>query len=193
VSDSGSSEAESSRPTDALLAAYAAGTLSEPFAVLVAAHLQMRAAGRPDAPAMRSNEQPRTPSAEQMGIFMPLALRSYVGRHLGVPEWRTIWLGLEECRISSHAGIEASFLRCRSGRAIPAHTHRGVEAALVLEGGFRDAGGHYLPGDIAVADGTIDHRPVADRDGTCTIFIVQDAQLRLTGWFGRIIQRIFRG
>lgn len=193
MSDSGSSEAESSRPTDALLAAYAAGSLSEPFAVLVAAHLQMRAAGRPAAPAILSHGRPRTPAAGQINVFMPLALRSYVGRHLGVPEWRTIWLGLEECRISSHAGMVASFLRCRPGRSVPAHTHRGLEAALVLEGGFRDGGGHYLPGDIAVADRTVDHRPVADRDGTCTIFIVQEAPLRLTGWFGRIIQRIFCG
>jgi putative transcriptional regulator len=191
VNDSGSSKAESSRPTDALLAAYAAGTLSEPFAVLVAAHLQMRAAREPAGPAIRSHEQLRTPGADQMNIFMPLALRSYVGRHLGVPEWRTIWLGLEQCRISTHGGIDASFLRCRPGRAIPAHTHRGLEAALVLQGGFRDAGGHYLPGDIAVADGTVDHRPIADRDGTCMIFIVQEAALRLTGPIGRLIQRMF--
>jgi putative transcriptional regulator len=192
VSDSGSSKAGSSRPTDALLAAYAAGTLSEPFAVLVAAHLQMRAAGRPAGPAIRSHE-PRPPTVDQMNIFMPLALRSYVGRHLGVPEWRTIWLGLEQCRIGTHAGTDASFLRCRPGRAIPAHTHQGLEAALVLQGGFRDAGGHYLPGDLAVADRTVDHRPVADRDGTCVIFIVQEAPLRLTGPFGRLIQRIFQG
>jgi hypothetical protein len=49
VSDSGPSEAESSRPTDMLLAAYAAGTLSEPFAVPVASHLQMRAESRAGA------------------------------------------------------------------------------------------------------------------------------------------------
>ena len=56
-----------------------------------------------------------------------LLLRSSRTREqlLPVPEWRTIWLGLEECRISSHAGMVASFLRCRPGRSIPAHTHRG--------------------------------------------------------------------
>ena len=191
VSDSGSSEAESSRPTDALLAAYAAGTLSEPFAVLVAAHLQMRAAGRSDGPAIRSNEQPRTPAAGQINFFMPLALRSYVGRHLGVPEWRTIWLGLEECRISSHAGIEASFLRCRPGRAIPAHTPGARSGA--------GAGGAFVTPAGTTFRATLGRGPhgrspaVADRDGICTIFIVQEAPLRLTGRFGRIIQRIFCG
>jgi putative transcriptional regulator len=196
VSDSGSSEAESSRPTDTLLAAYAAGTLSEPFAVLVAAHLQMRAAGRPEGSAVPNRERrPRQemPDADRLHELMPLALRSYVGRHLGAPEWRTILPGLEQWRISADRGADASFLRCRPGKAIPAHTHQGLEAALVLHGGFRDHGGHYLVGDIAVANGSVDHRPVADRDGVCIIFIVQEAPVRLTGPFGRLIQRIFRG
>jgi hypothetical protein len=40
VSNSAPSAAESSRPIEALLAPYAAGTLSELFAVLVASHSQ---------------------------------------------------------------------------------------------------------------------------------------------------------
>jgi putative transcriptional regulator len=126
-----------------------------------------------------------------MNVVMPLALRSYVGRHLGTPEWRTILPGLERCRISRDGRADASFLRCRPGKAIPAHTHQGLEAVLVLQGGFRDADRHYAPGEIAVADGTIDHRPVADRSGQCIIFVVLEAPIRLTGPFGRLIQRVF--
>ena len=196
MNDSGPSGAKSSRPTDALLAAYAAGTLSEPFAVLIASHLQMRADAHGQAPGtavFRHARQPLppVPGLEQIDAFMPLALRSYVGRHLGAPEWRTLLPGLERCRIARDAGAEASFLRCRPGGAIPAHTHHGREAVLVLQGGFRDQGGHYVPGDIAVADGTIDHRPVADRSTACLIFVVLEAPVRLTGPFGRLVQRIF--
>jgi putative transcriptional regulator len=194
VSDSGSSEAESGWPTNTLLAAYAAGTLSEPFAVLVASHLQMRAASRPDRASIphlaRPPRQPM-PGVDQLNVSMPLALRSYVGRHFGLPEWRTILPGLEQCRISRDGRADASFLRCRPGKAIPAHTHQGLEAVLVLRGGFRDSQGHYAAGDIAVADGTIDHRPVADRAGECVIFLVLEAPVRLTGMFGRLAQRIF--
>jgi putative transcriptional regulator len=194
VSDSGPNEAEAIRPAEALLAAYVAGTLSEPFAVLVASHLQMRA----DSPAHRApifdpahwRRQPM-PGVEQINAFMPLALRSYVGRHLGALEWRTILPGLEQCRIAEDARGDASFLRCRPGKAIPAHTHDGREAVLVLQGGFRDQNGHYGPGDIAVADDAIDHRPVADRSVDCIIFLVLEAPVRLTGPFGRLVQRIF--
>jgi putative transcriptional regulator len=194
VSDIGPSEDKSSRPIEALLAAYAAGTLSEPFAVLVASHLQMKADRRVrgvSIPDRRRWPHQPIPGLEHIIAFMPLALRSYVGRQLGTLEWRTILPGLERCRIARDANADASFLRCRPGKAIPAHTHQGREAALVLQGGFTDASVHYGPGDIAVADGTIDHRPVADPAGECIIFIVQEAPVRLTGRFGRLIQRIF--
>ena len=193
MSDSGPIQAESGRQIETLLAAYAAGTLSEPFAVLVASHLQMRADSRAYAVSISDRERwPRRPlpGVDQMIAFMPLALRSYVGRHLGALEWRTILPGLKQCRIARDARAEASFLRCRPGKAIPAHTHEGLEAALVLQGGFHDADGHYARGDIAVADYTIDHRPVADRSAECIIFLVLGAPVKLTGPFGRFIQRI---
>jgi putative transcriptional regulator len=206
VADGGPSEAERSRPAERLLAAYAAGTLSEPFAVLVASHLQMTAESPPpgfnipgsntlgSVSIARHERRPSrsVPTIDQLNVFMPLALRSYVGRHLGVPEWRTLVPGLEECRVFRDARSEASFLRCRPGKAIPAHTHGGLEAVLVLQGGFRDQGGHHGVGDIAVADGAVDHRPVADRAVECIIFVVQEAPVRLTGPIGRLVQRLFR-
>jgi putative transcriptional regulator len=196
VSDSGPSEAEPTRPTEALLAAYVAGTLSEPFAVLIASHLQMRADRRAHkVPIFDHTHWPRRPlpGVDGLNASMPLALRSYVGRHLGALEWRTILPGIEQCPIARDARGDSSFLRCRPGKAIPSHTHDGREAVLVLQGGFSDRTGHYGPGDIAVADGTIDHRPVADRSVDCIIFVVQEAPVRLTGLFGRLIQRIFGG
>jgi putative transcriptional regulator len=191
---------------DTLLTSFAAGTLSEPFAVLAASHLQMMADNAAFASPIPDRERrtaivathpaahrrPRRPvsAVDQINVFLPPALRSYVGRHLGALTWRTILPGIKQCRIAHDAGGEASFLRCRPGSAIPAHTHGGLEAVLVLHGGFSDAHGHYVRGDIAVADPTIDHRPVADPEEECIIFIVQEAQVRLTGPFGRLIQRI---
>jgi putative transcriptional regulator len=199
---------ESYQPVESLLRAFAAGTLSEPFAVLAASHLQMMADNRayalliPDhkrrparivaatnSAAERWRRQP-TSAVDQMNIFIPPALRAYVGRHRGALKWRTILPGIKQCRIARSARGDASLLRCRPGSAIPAHTHRGLEAVLVLQGGFRDQNGHYSAGDIAVADDTIDHRPVADPAAECVIFIVLEAPVKLTGPFGRLIQRL---
>jgi putative transcriptional regulator len=190
LSDSGPIHPRSDQPTEALLAAYTAGRLSEPFAALVAAHLQMREAHwDPAAPTAG----PRRPGAEDpMTALMPLALRSYVSRHIGAFEWHTLLPGIKQCLIArSVRGGDTRFLRCRPGAAIPSHTHEGLEAVLVLQGGFHDVTGHYAVGDIAVADSTIDHRPVADRGGECIIFVVLEAPVRLTGWLGRVLQRMF--
>jgi anti-sigma factor ChrR (cupin superfamily) len=179
---------------ETLLGAFAAGTLAEPFAVLVASHRQMKADDRLPA-ALAEALRPRHAISVLSDIeaLMPLALRAYVARHLGAPKWRTILPGIKQCRIPGDARADASFLRCRPGSAIPAHTHAGLEAVLVLQGAFSDAHGHYVRGDIAVADPTIDHRPVADPAEECIIFIVQEAQVKLTGPFGRLIQRVVGG
>lgn len=190
---------EPKRRIDALLAAYAAGTLSTPFSVLVASHLQITAINQRLRPygAPEPHREPwpceRVVALDQIGAFMPLALRYFVSRHLDVLEWRVFLPGIKRCLIWRDAKGEASFLRCRPGAAIPSHTHQGREAVLVLQGGFSDAGGHYGVGDIAVSDGSIDHRPVADRTLECIIFIVLEAPVRLTGRLGSFIQWLFGG
>jgi putative transcriptional regulator len=195
----GPDEARSSGPTEALLAAYAAGTLSEPFAVLVAAHLQMKAISEArraygeQVPDREPWPRERVVGLDRIGVFMPLALRYFVSRHLDIFEWRAFLPGIRRCRVTCDGRGDASFLRCRPGSAIPSHTHHGREAVLVLQGGFSDEGGHHGLGDIAVSDGAIDHRPVADRTIECIIFIVLEAPVRLTGRFGRLIQRLLGG
>jgi putative transcriptional regulator len=184
---------EAGQRVDALLAAYAAGTLSEPFAVLAAAHLQMKTDDRAHAAPIRIDRRGARQMSELdlLSALMPLALRSYVNRHIGALKWRTILPGIKECRIAQNARGEASFLRCRPGAALPAHTHEGLEATLVLQGAFGDVTGHYALGDIEVADDTIDHRPVAHRTAECIVFVVLEAPVKLTGPLGRLIQRIY--
>lgn len=192
---SGTTSADRGRLVESLLAAYEANGLSMPFAVIVASHLQMKAdnatAALPIADIWRA---PRSPASDPMTALMPLALRSYVGRHLGgAMRWRTILPSLKLCSVANDANGFASFLRCRPGKAIPSHTHEGIEAVLVLQGGFHDADGDYVRGDLAVADGTVDHRPVADGPEECIIFMVLGAPVKLTGPFGRFVPRTFGG
>jgi putative transcriptional regulator len=107
--------------------------------------------------------------------------------------WRTVLPGIREFHVphAEKAGGEASLLWIKPGRIMPSHTHDGAEVTLVLKGGFSDASGHYRRGDIAFADSDVDHRPRADEDEDCICFAVTDAPLRLTGPFGRIVQRLF--
>jgi putative transcriptional regulator len=52
---------------------------------------------------------------------------------------------------------------------------------LVLQGGFGDTQGHYLRGDIAVADGAVDLRSVVDPNEEGIFFVVRDSGRRLNG------------
>ena len=73
---------------------------------------------------------------------------------------------------------------------VPQHTHEGSELTLVLEGAFRDKTGRYARGDLALADGSIEHRPVAEPGEDCMCLTVTDAPLRLTGTETALLRRL---
>ena len=68
---------------------------------------------------------------------------------------------------------------------MPRHSHRGLEATLVLEGGYSDASGHYERGDVQLGDASVDHRPVAAPGAPCLCLVYEEAPLKLTGPVGR--------
>lgn len=211
---------QTARPIDTLMAQYASGHLSPALHGLVEAHLAIKPDNRGfvgaledlhaqelegAAPATLRNRDSRlaaifdapVPRSVQNAIssdgIIPAPLADFIGYRLDSVPWRTVLPGIREFHVphAEKTGGEASLLWIKPGRIMPAHTHDGTEVTLVLKGGFTDASGHYRRGDIAFADSDIDHRPRADEDEDCVCFAVTDAPLRLTGPFGRIMQRIF--
>jgi putative transcriptional regulator len=204
------------QPLDALLAGFAAGSLSPSLHRLVAAHLAIKPDNRrfvrmleesaarqveAAAPVPVKDREARldaifsahdrtTPARRRDGVI-PAPLVDFIGGDLADLEWKTLLPGIREHRVSDTSAGEASLLWIKPGRVMPAHTHEGMEVTLVLKGGFSDATGHYRRGDIAIADNEVDHRPRADEDEDCICFAVTDAPLRLTGPVGRIMQRLF--
>jgi putative transcriptional regulator len=205
-------------PLDALLAGYAAGSLTPELHSLVAAHLtirpenrafvskleQLKAAGldevEPQPVADRArclaaifgSQAPVPAPALAEDPVLPAPLLRLVGRPLDEIRWRTLLPGIREHKLAGQHDCDASLLWVRAGRTMPSHSHDGSEITLVLKGGFSDETGHYRRGDIAFADSEIDHHPLADADEDCICFAVTDAPLRLTGPIGRIVQRIMR-
>ena len=102
--------------------------------------------------------------------------------------WRRIGIGLFECDVvfDNDQG-RAKFYRISPGISIPSHTHTGTEVTLVLQGGFTDETGNYGAGDIAVQEEGGEHKPVADNDGECVVFAVNQGDIRLTGPIGRVL------
>ncbi|QCI68823.1 ChrR family anti-sigma-E factor [Phreatobacter stygius] len=206
------------RPVDTLLAEYAAGSLSRPLHVLVAAHLTLQPRSRAYVEALdilKGDELAATApvpvadrDAKLAAIFaeppvavapaapaddlMPGPLRAFVGRSGDDIPWKTRLPGIRQHVIGTYRRHRAQLIMVKPGGALPAHTHEGQEVTLVLQGQFHDASGVYRRGDICMADETVNHRPVADAAEGCICFIVSDGPFRLTGRFGRIVEWLSR-
>ncbi len=201
---------------------YASGSLREPIALLVATHLalcphcrhttaELEAVGGalleelPPEPVAEDSlarllarldrpEPPAKPAAAMQAgaTLLPQPLRDYVGGPLDQLAWRRLGPIAEARLLTGFGKLTTRLLEVRAGVALPSHTHAGIELTLVLQGGFSDVTGHYLRGDVAEADGELDHRPVADQGEDCLCLAVTDAPLRLTGRLGRMLNPFLR-
>lgn len=77
---------------------------------------------------------------------------------------------------------EFALYHIKAGGRIPAHTHRGSEMTLVLEGGFSDAQGNYHAGDFLWRDDSDNHAPTALQSEDCICLAVLSAPLKFTDW-----------
>lgn len=124
---------------------------------------------------------------------LPAPLRKYVGGDIGDIRWRAKGPGVGMAELPVRVeGQRAFMLRVDPGRAVPQHTHEGAELVMVLTGGYTDEYGHFLRGDVEIADPSVDHRPVADPGEPCVILAVTDAPIRFTGAFGRLLNYFVR-
>ncbi len=124
---------------------------------------------------------------------LPSPLWPYVAGGLSGLAWRRRGSGVESAEITTSRGDFISrLLRIAPGRAVPSHTHEGSEFTLVLQGGYHDGTVGYARGDFQFADGSLDHRPVADSGEPCLCLAVLDAPMRLTGRVGRLVNPFVR-
>ena len=139
-----------------------------------------------------SSHARRTSDSGEGGPLLPRPLRDYLGEGLDGLDW-TAFRGLEKVELLTDCPrFRTRLMRIKSGTAMPTHTHEGSELTLVLTGGFSDEHGHFVRGDVAEADPSVDHQPVADSGEDCLCLAVTDAPLRLTGPFGRLLNPFLR-
>ncbi len=196
-----------------MLAAYAAGTASEGVSLLVAAHATYCAACRAgiariealSAALMRADgvtppaldavlarlDEPAPPEAPAAAVahdpVLPRPIVAAVGAPLSQIRWRFVIPGVARCDIASADDEQVSLLRVRPGCGVPAHTHTGVEATLVLCGALSDRGKLFGPGDVTLAGADDDHHPRAAPGADCICLAVIAGSLRFTGPFGRAL------
>ncbi len=201
---------------DALLTAYAAGSLPQPYALTVAAHISLcvdcraafiahQTAGgvvlesstevdlsdslRANTLAMLDVPFVSKPTAVRSGIYPAPVMEALKGK---LPKWKSLGMGVRQCIVSATREGAARLLYIPSGQAVPDHSHNGLELTLVLQGSFSDSKGRFGVGDIEVADQSLEHTPIADDGAPCICLAATDAPLRFNAMLPRILQPLFR-
>ena len=120
-----------------------------------------------------------------VGIRLPQVLDD-----CGIGPWRWIGPGVRWSRVTlpDDNGANVMLLKVVAGRKLPEHTHTGYEYTYVLKGSFSDARGRYGPGDLDEADDDVQHQPIVDNDSECICVAALEGQMKLRGFFGRLIQ-----
>lgn len=132
-------------------------------------------------------DAPKKAKSAPIESGIPQPLRDYLGDSVANLPWRS-WPGVKEHRLlAEHEGYTTRLLSISPGKAMPQHSHEGQEFTLVLRGGFTDGDDHFLPGDVATADPSVDHKPVADSGEDCLCLAVTTGPLKLTGRYMRIL------
>lgn len=151
-----------------------------------------RMLARLDAPEEAGPEERPAAAPAPGEPLLPWPLRRYVPGRLDDLSWRRYGMATESELTIRCPGYRTTLIRVSPGRKIPKHTHEGHELTLVLNGAYTDELGLHRRGDLAIADSSVDHLPVADPNDGCLCLAVTDAPLRLTGLFGRFLNPFVR-
>jgi putative transcriptional regulator len=190
-------------PSEATLARYAAGTLAEALALVVATHLgQCRACQgalatfEATAGALldvidpvpltagalqRVLERTGEPAPSLSPILHP-ELPSPLNR-VRFGRWWPIGPGMRYRPLQSGGSAWGGLVLAQPNRSLPRHGHAGLELTCVLSGAFTDASGRFDPGDLCEPDTDHDIPPTAVGPDPCLCVIASEG-MHLRGLFG---------
>jgi putative transcriptional regulator len=201
-------------PDDATLMSFAAGSLTEALAAVVASHLDVCATCRRELRLMQQMggallETLPAPSLDRLTPVMalhrqeadvvarpvpnrqtaevPQSLARLVKTDLDNIPWRRLGVGVWHHRLPCSSG-DLRLLRVAAGRRMPEHGHGGSELTLMLRGSYHDETGTYQAGDVADLDDDIEHTPVAHAETGCICLIASEKPAKFKGLISRLVQ-----
>ena len=208
-------------PDSSSLISYAAGSLPDSQALVVASHLisckqcqktvadaeqlgcvllneqsvkPMAESARDDILSLLDSVEPEIPEPAFRGnpeAEIPLPLQPMLGKHFDDLHWKTMAPGMKQFMMSCGEGT-LRLLKISPGVCMPVHGHTGSELTIVLKGSYSDELGRFRAGDVADLDPEIQHQPVVDGSEECICLIATDAPLKFVGLVPRLLQPFFR-
>jgi putative transcriptional regulator len=130
------------------------------------------------------------PLADPRGVI-PAPLFGLTG-DLAKVSWRRMFPGIHSLDLPALGdGKLVKVHRFAAGMRVPSHDHPGLEATLVLSGGFTDDDGHFLRGDLSMRDHTRPHEQRIDPGEPCVWLWVGDGEFIPRTLMGRLLRVLF--
>ena len=124
---------------------------------------------------------------------VPRALRKLVPSGYRLLQWSRVMPSLRIAALDAGCdGYTLALHRLSAGGSVAKHDHRGPEYTVVLNGSFSDEYGVYRDGDFILREPAQRHRPLAARNEECLCLAVQQAPIRFTGFFWRLLNPLLR-
>ncbi|WP_426535715.1 ChrR family anti-sigma-E factor [Bradyrhizobium sp. McL0615] len=208
----------SHHPPPELLAGFAAGTLDAGEHLAIAVHASgcstcrrlVRAvegiggsaleaiepapmkAGAFEAVMAKLDQSPPQSSASTDSVAdddLPETLRHY---RIGRRRWVAPGVSMRPIELPGPSRSRVFLLRSNPGTHMLEHTHTGTELTCVLRGSFSHEGGRFGAGDFDFGDETLDHQPTVGDGEPCLCLVTMSGDLRINGFFGRLISPFVR-
>ncbi|ERS87229.1 anti-ECF sigma factor ChrR [Marinobacter sp. C1S70] len=207
-------------PDSLSLMEYSAGNLSEPHALCIRLHLEQCPHCRSRVDTLNSlgavmmDHQPKvtvtdssfdqlmaridsSPEASSPVVTQPKVspLQKLLGDDINALPWKRQLADVSVLDITDKfpgQNERVVLQKLVAGGKAPAHTHRGDETTIVLQGAFADQKGVFNQWDFVVLNEQDEHRPVAVGCEDCITLSVLSAPLKLTGTFTRLLNPFLR-
>jgi putative transcriptional regulator len=190
-------------PTDATLLEYAAGTLPEALAVVAAVHIAQCTVCRQVLATLEATggtlledvpPVPLEPSAFDRLLARldqpPRAPPPIVNPHLPEPlnrihfgRWWPIGIGIWYRPMQAAGAAWGGLILGQPGRALPRHSHSGLEMTSILSGAFADGEGEYYAGDLSEPENHHDQPPRVIGTEPCLCILASEG-MQLRGLLG---------
>lgn len=209
-------------PDTLSLMEYSAGNLSEPHALCIRLHLDQCPHCRSRADTLDSLGAVMMESQPQAGVSSDMfdsilsridsepdmtekyvetqakrvsPLQKLLGENLNDLPWKRQLGDVSVLDISERfpgQSEQVVLQKLAAGGKAPAHTHRGDETTIVLQGAFADQKGVFNQWDFVVLNHEDNHKPVAVGCEDCITLSVLSAPVKLTGRFTRLLNPFIR-
>lgn len=209
-------------PDTLTLMEFSAGNLSEPHALCIRLHLDQCSHCRSRVDTLDSLGAVMMESQPQVGVSSDMfdsilsridsepdmtetyistrakrmgPLQKLLGEDLNALPWKRQLGDVSVLDISEKfpgQSEQVVLQKLAAGGKAPAHTHRGNETTIVLQGAFSDHKGVFNQWDFVVLNQEDNHKPVAVGCEDCITLSVLSAPVKLTGTFTRLLNPFIR-